>query len=209
MQLNITARHLDLTPALSDYVHRKIEKARRYLDSIVWAQTVLTVEKHRHIAEVVVHAPGNTFRTKGESGDLYSAIDIAAHKLDLHLARVKDKQRQHRKKNHVKSFNLAATGGDTLTAADARALSSVKINSIKNQTEIGFSSLNALAGDAPNALIQETNQISLESRSLNQAMKELNSNSLQFLLFINDRTNRINVLYKKAKDAYGLLDVES
>ena len=100
MQLNITARHLDLTPALSDYVHRKLEKAQRHFDSIVWAQTILAIEKHRHIAELVVHTPGSTFRAKGETGDLYSAIDLAAHKLDLHLSRVKEKQKDHRKNNH-------------------------------------------------------------------------------------------------------------
>ena len=96
MQLNITARHLDLTPALSDYVHRKVEKAQRYFDSIVWAQTTLAVEKHRHIAEIVIHTPGNTFRAKGEAGDLYSAVDLAAHKIDLHLSRIKDKKKNHR-----------------------------------------------------------------------------------------------------------------
>src|SRR3989338_5973761 len=100
MQLNITARHLDMTPALSDYVHRKLEKAQRHFDSIVWAQTILAVEKHRHIAELVVHTPGSTFRTKAEAGDLYSAIDLAAHKLDLHLTRTKDKQKSHHRKNN-------------------------------------------------------------------------------------------------------------
>ena len=96
MQLNITARHLDLTPALSDYVHRKVEKAQRYFDSIIWAQTILSIEKHRHIAEIIIHTPGSTFRTKGEAGDLYSAVDLATQKLDLHLTRVKDKKRNHR-----------------------------------------------------------------------------------------------------------------
>src|SRR3989344_4625094 len=96
MQLNITARHLELTPALSDYVHKKVEKAQKYFDAIIWAQAILSVEKHRHIAEVVVHTPGNTFRTKGEAGDLYSAVDLATHKLDLHLTRIKDKRKNHR-----------------------------------------------------------------------------------------------------------------
>ena len=107
MKLNITARHLDLTPALSDTVHRKVEKAQRYFNSIIWAQAILTVEKHRHIAELVVHTPGATFRTKGEAGDLYSAIDLAAHKLDLHLMRIKDKKIQHRTKISSRNFELA------------------------------------------------------------------------------------------------------
>ena len=67
MQLNITARHIDLTPALSDYVHKKVEKAQRYFDEIIWAQAILNVEKRRHIAELVVHTPGKTFRTEAEA----------------------------------------------------------------------------------------------------------------------------------------------
>ena len=118
MQLNITARHLDLTPALSDYVHKKVEKAQRYFDSIIWAQAILTVEKHRHIAEIVVHTPGNTFRTKGEAGDLYSAVDLAAHRLDLHLTRVKDKQKNHRngseKSVRFKRWDVERIGPDLL-----------------------------------------------------------------------------------------------
>jgi len=114
MQLNITARHLDLTPALSDYIHRKVEKAQRYFDSIIWAQTILAVEKHRHIAEIVIHTPGSTFRTKGEAGDLYSAVDMAAHKIDLHLVRVKDKKKDHRNgKASVRFQPVAVHDSDT------------------------------------------------------------------------------------------------
>ena len=112
MQLNITAKHLDLTPALSDYVHRKVEKAQRYFDSIVWAQVTLAVEKHRHIAEIIIHTPGNTFRTKDEAGDLYSAVDLAAHKIDLHLSRIKDKKKNHRNGKDNVRFEPQAVHSD-------------------------------------------------------------------------------------------------
>src|SRR5581483_6774197 len=115
MQLNITSRHINLTPALSDYVQRKVEKAQRYFDAIIWAQAILVVEKHRHIAELVVHPPGSTFRVKGEAGDLYSAVDLATHKLDTHLSRVKDRQRS-RKHNGASPKGLAVAEATAIFA---------------------------------------------------------------------------------------------
>lgn len=188
MQLNITARHLDLTPALSDYVRRKIEKAERYIDSIVWAQAILSVEKHRHIAEIVVHTPGSTFRTVGESGDLYSAVDLAAHKIDLHLSKVKDRQRDHRKNRRGQGLKglEVSEGGDWLREAGSRVAEEGR----------GFTSA-----------VSEVNKVLLETKSLSQAIKDLNLNGFPFLLFVNERTNQINAVYKKSKGSYGLVEV--
>ncbi len=179
MQLNITARHLDLTPALSDYVHRKVEKAQRYFDSIIWAQAILAVEKHRHIAELVVHTPGSTFRTKGEAGDLYSAVDLAAHKLDLHLSRVKEKQKNHRGKQS------------------------------KIEIPTALPDFSGEASPRPTNGVSEVAKVILEPCSLTRAIKKLNTNSLSFFLFINERTNQISAVYKKGKDGYGLVEAET
>ncbi len=125
MQLNITARHLDLTPALSDYIHRKVEKAQRFFDGIIWAQAILTVEKHRHIAEIIVHTPGSTFRTEGEAGDLYSAVDLAAHKIDLHLSKLKSKQKDHHRDGRVKARLPIALEAPAETAVRPGSVSEV------------------------------------------------------------------------------------
>src|SRR3989338_1934175 len=179
MQLNITARHIDLTPALSDYVHRKVEKAQRYFDSIVWAQAIVAVEKHRQTAELVVHTPGSTFRTIGEAGDLYSAIDLAVHKLDLHLSKAKDKQRARRK----------GRSGRTLSIRTAPPPADL------------------IAAETPgNGAITEINRVSLHSYTVPQAVRELHSNRLPFFVFVNDRTSHINVVYRKGKEEVGLVE---
>jgi len=96
MQINITARHLKLTPAIADYVQKKLEKAKRFLDQLVWAQVVLDVSKMRHVAEIVVHASGRTFTAKEESTDLYAAIDLASDRIDEQLRRYKERRKVHR-----------------------------------------------------------------------------------------------------------------
>ena len=96
MDLHITARHLKLTPAIADYVRKKLEKAKRYFGRLIWAQVILDVEKNRHIAEIVIHAAGRTLTAKKESTDLYAAIDLASDKIDEQLRRYKERLRPHR-----------------------------------------------------------------------------------------------------------------
>ncbi len=186
MQLNIRAKHLKLTPAISDYVHKKVEKAQKYSDSIIWAQAVLSVEKHRQIAEIIVHTPGNTFRTLGESTDLYAAIDNAVHKLDLHLSRVNDKQKNHRKENILKNASPQEV---------AEILTMKKNHSVQNEKE----SIRK---------ISEFTTVALKSLSLSQAMEECDHQGLPVLPFIDEKTNSIHILYKKGKSGYHLIQTE-
>src|SRR5580704_3015357 len=95
MQVNITARHLKLTPAIGDYVQKKLEKAKRFLDHLIWAQVVLDVSKQRHSAEVIIHAAGHTFTAKEESLDLYAAVDLASDNIDEQLRRYKERHGGH------------------------------------------------------------------------------------------------------------------
>src|SRR5579872_3301299 len=62
MRLELTGRHVDITPGLRRLVDSKLTKLERLLnDRAVSAQCVLTLEKHRHCAEVTLHARGETF----------------------------------------------------------------------------------------------------------------------------------------------------
>ncbi len=189
MHISITARHLNLTPSLSDYAQRKIEKVGRHFNSIVSAQIILTIEKLRHIAEVVVHVPGSTFSVKGVAGDLYSSIDLASHKIDLHLSRVKDRMKEHRPKGQSRKISKPTS---LISSEDI-----LKTLSEKKYDE-----------EAPGGKIAEFKRITMETQSLNEALHRLSSNGSPFVLFMNERTSRLSVVYRRGKDRYGLVEVE-
>ncbi len=100
MQVNISARHLQLTPAVADYVQKKVLRVKHYFDQLVWGQVILSVEKYRHIAEVVLHVGRTTLRAKEEADDLYAAIDQMIDKIEIQVIRYKDKLKAHRKGNN-------------------------------------------------------------------------------------------------------------
>ena len=72
-------------------------KAQKYFDHIVWGQAFLFVEKRSHKAEMVVHAPGQKFRSLATAADLYSAIDLASDKIDAQLKKHKERIKSRHK----------------------------------------------------------------------------------------------------------------
>ena len=82
---------------MREYVQQKMDKAQKYFDHIVWGQAFLFVEKRAHKAEMIVHAPGQTFRALATAADLYSAIDLASDKIDAQLKKHKERVKTRHK----------------------------------------------------------------------------------------------------------------
>lgn len=96
MNLNVSGHHLDVTPAIRDYVRSKIERVTRHFDQVIDAHVILTVDKLRQKAEVTLHVSGKDLHCECEQEDLYAAIDLLADKLDRQVLRYKDKRHEKR-----------------------------------------------------------------------------------------------------------------
>ena len=75
MQLNLTGHHVDITPALKDYLKGKFERIERHFDNLTNVQCILTVEKLRHKAEAKINVSGGTIYAESVADDMYAAID--------------------------------------------------------------------------------------------------------------------------------------
>lgn len=95
MQISISGQHLEVTPALRDYVNEKLARILRHFDHVTSAHVVLRVEKTRHMAEATIHAKGATLHATGEAEDMYAAIDFLGGKLDRQVLRHKEKVTDH------------------------------------------------------------------------------------------------------------------
>ena len=94
--ITITGRHVDITEPLRDYVTEKIGRACKRLDKISSVHVTVTVEKFRHIVEVVIHAHGATLHAKEETHDMYSSIDQVLDKVEIQAKRLKEKVKDHK-----------------------------------------------------------------------------------------------------------------
>lgn len=95
MQINLTGHHIEITPALRDYVQEKMGKLERHFDHVTDVNCVLTVEKLRHRAEATVNTAGAQVFAEATEEDMYAAIDGLIDKLDRQVRRHKEKLTDH------------------------------------------------------------------------------------------------------------------
>jgi putative sigma-54 modulation protein len=95
MNLNLTGHHLEITPALRDYVGGKLDRVIRHFDNVTSVSVILSVEKLNQKAEVTVHVRGKDIFVEAIDSDLYAAIDSLADKLDRQVLKYKEKSGDH------------------------------------------------------------------------------------------------------------------
>lgn len=96
MNLKITGLHLDVTPALRDYIESKLERITRHVDNVIGVNVTLSVDKLVQKAEVNVHLAGTDIHAEATEADMYAAIDLLTDKLDRQVLKFKEKQVEHR-----------------------------------------------------------------------------------------------------------------
>jgi len=95
MQMTISGHHVELTPALKEYVQSKLTRVERHFDHITSMHVILTIEKLAQKAEATIRIAGAELFANAESPDMYAAIDLLSDKLDRQIVRHKEKLKAH------------------------------------------------------------------------------------------------------------------
>jgi putative sigma-54 modulation protein len=176
MHVTITGRNIEVTPALSEYAREKVNRIERYLHNITSAHIILTVEKYRHIAETTIQAHGLTIKGSEETGDMYTSIDGMMDKIEKQAKKLKDKIKDHNR------------GVPTVSPPE-------------ESTE---SASPSVASQLPG--IVKTEAFAPKPMSVDEAAMQLHLDDDLFLVFLNAKSNRVNVIYKKNNGNLGLIE---
>lgn len=95
MNLNITGHHVEVTPAIREYVHAKLDRVIRHFDNVTSVNVILSVEKLVQKSEVTLHVRGKDLFAESTDEDMYAAIDTMADKLDRQVIKHKQKVQDH------------------------------------------------------------------------------------------------------------------
>ena len=96
MNLHVTGHHLEVTPAIRDYVVSKMERITRHFDHVIDVNVVLSVDKLARKVEANVHVRGKDLHAEAVDGDMYAAIDALSDKLDRMVLKHKEIRAAHR-----------------------------------------------------------------------------------------------------------------
>jgi putative sigma-54 modulation protein len=96
MKLRITGRHMNITPALREYVETRFERLDRYGLKVGSLQVVLDVEKLQHKAEVVGVVSGKPVQAKTSTREMYATIDALVDRVDAQFRKWKERLVNHK-----------------------------------------------------------------------------------------------------------------
>jgi putative sigma-54 modulation protein len=176
MRLELTGRHIGITPGLRRLVDARLAKLERMLnDRAISAQVVFTLEKNRHRADVTLHARGEKFlHGVGAAGTWQAALTGAIGKLSHQAEKIKGKW-QDRKRQATK---LAVDAGESPVAT-----------AVARPTRPG-------AARARQARVKTIRQ-AIKPMTVEAAMQELSAGGDGVVVFSDPRTAAINVLYRR------------
>lgn len=187
MQITITARGLELTPALRRYAERKLQKLKKYLNYITKAHVILSIEKHRQIAEVTLSVRDLTIRGEECSSDLYSSIDLVMGKLERQILRHKEKLVAH-----------PGRSGERVAPASANPIAELAPSADLSAGQ---------AGEEPRVV--RVKRFAMKPLSLDEAVMQMDLLGHSFFVFRNAMTEEVNVLYRRRDGNYGLIEPEA
>ena len=187
MQLDITGRHVDITPALRQLIERRLARIERVLnDSALSATVVLTLEKYRHRVEMVVRARGDhTMSGMGEGNGWTLSIRQAGDKVEGQAKRLKSKWAERKRtapRRRVPAASPAARKAQR--AAQARPIGVEPV---------------------PPPVIRRS-RYPVKPMTLDDAALQVEATTESFLVFRNADSDAISILYRRRDGHLGLIE---
>jgi putative sigma-54 modulation protein len=177
MDITMTGRHLEITPAIRDHAEKKLEQIGIDFPRILNAHYILEVNKFRHIAELILHCGNHiTIEARDVEEDIYASIDKVVDKVARQMRKYKTKIQNHRPR-HAEPMHL-----------DEHVLT------------------HDLHEDEGKHSVVSMEKYVVKPMSVDEAVLQLELLSgRQFLVFFNADANKINVLYRRKSGDFGLV----
>jgi putative sigma-54 modulation protein len=175
MQVSVTFRHMEPSGALKSYAQERISRLVKYVDRPMDGQVTLSVQKFRHIVEVVLNADGIRITGDESHEDMYAAIDLVMDKIERQVKKYRQKIRKHK----------PAPGKE-----------------LRWRREIYEQ---ASFGDEDIPVVVRTESYFVKPMSIDEAAMQMDLTQQEFLVFNNATTQMVNVIYRRKDGNYGLI----
>ena len=190
MQLSITFRHMEASPAVKDYAEERLEKIKKYFsrDPIAAHGTFSVERNHNHTAEFSLTLPnGLVIQARDTTEDMYSSIDLSVARIERQVRKWKEKIRTH--KPH---------GGPRLQVRQT-------VVAAENLEPQPGTELESKLAGAEFPVIRDATEEVLTLHVRDAAM-QLNLVERDVLVFVDADRNTISVIYRRKDGNYGLLE---
>jgi len=190
MRLELTGRHVDITPTLRRLLDTKLSKLERVLNHrAVSAQAVLTLEKHRHRADITLHARGEKFlHGVGSATSWEASLTQAIARLTQQAHRIKGKWQQRKRRGAVKGIPIV---GESREAIAVRPLPTPSRERVRMPR------------------ILRASRQAVKPMSVADAAREIEAGGDGVVVFRDVETAAVSVLYRRDNGELALVETEA
>jgi ribosomal subunit interface protein len=182
--VHVKGKNLTVTRPLHERVVAKMHRLDKYLDRLQWIDVELSSEHARDAAskncvEATAHVLGRTIRVSASDSDMNAAIDLSVDKLYRQLNRRKERVKSHHGPKFARDLPVELEG----------------LEALSEQTPDGD-------GEEP---IIRVERLEMKPQFEEEALEEMQSGGVDFYVFLNAKSEKVNVLYRHPDGGYGLI----
>lgn len=176
MQVTTTFRQMEQSDAIKSYAEEKLGRVLKYIDEPVSAQVYFSVEKIRHIVEIVINAKGVNTKASEATNDMYAAVDAVIDKIERQLKRYKEKIKAHKPNGEERGRQISKK--------------IFQAESIETSAE---------------PVVIRTKTETAKPMSVEEAVMQMDLLHKDFLVFTDSISSELNVLYRRKDGNFGLI----
>jgi len=185
MSPRIMCHHHDLTESEKEFITQKVQRLKKYFDRIQEVSVILDSGKSFSLAEILTSGPHTNLRFQHQAPDMRTAFEGAIDKAERGLTKNKERKwgdKMHRRRNFT----------------------------IRRFDPVGFDFAADLSEDHNG---QQENRAfeNLEPKpmTLEEAHLQLETRQKGLLVFVNAKTDKINILHRNAQNEVEWVELEN
>ncbi len=210
MDVTITGRGVGIPDRFEDYVGEKAEKVE-HLAPKALALEVKVVRHHEtggtsgdDRVELTLIGPGPIVRAESDGADKYAAFDAAFDKLLERIRQAKDRRKVHRGQRRPTSLREAAADG--FSGVDVRPAS---VEVIEKVATGAIPVVDEGAEEEWSPVVIREKEFPAELMTAEDAVDRMELVGHDFFLFIDARTDKPSVVYRRKGWDYGVIKLDT
>ena len=177
LRVDYTGRNIEITDGLRKHTEDKLKKIQKYIDDIIEVHVTLSVEKYRHIAEIMVKGKTTMLSGQSTSEDMYVSIGNVLDKIQRQAKKHKEKNWGNKRRNKKVTVQMGVFKPDAI---------------ISDRT------------GRPRLL--KKSKLEVKTLNIEDAVTAIEGSQDDFIVFRNPETQQVNVIYRRQDGNLGLIE---
>jgi putative sigma-54 modulation protein len=196
MKVEFTGRQYEVTPAVRKQVEHGLGKLEKLFGSTFDSHVILTLEKHRNIAEITINIRNHPIVGIAEATEMTVAVGEALDKIDRQAVKYKSRWRTKKRQPRKEAWPREATEEVQQMAVGSNPATAVPVV---------VHSFPAVARMTEAHVVKSADSVAMRPMTLEEAVKEAEFRDRDVFVF-RDPEGRVKVLHRKKDGKMELIE---